>query len=212
MPQKDQRMHSSKPKVTQDLKPEENAFKCDTISKLTPSIGLRHKNSELNKYVAENFIVTLIKKDDGFGFGFDGGVTGQLEIKVTSLVPGGIADLSGQIRIGDCIATVDGHNVIGESHFSVFEYLQRESNKVVTFCIKRIIHNDKLSATCSRLHNLDLYQGSKEIMDKKQPSNYHNKKQQVDEKNDKYLDRRQTHQEQNNFITVKIRVLIFEVE
>lgn len=75
---KDQRMHSSK--VTQDLKPEENAFKCDTISKLTPSIGLRHKNSELNKYVAENFIVTLIKKDDGFEFGFDGGVTGQLEV------------------------------------------------------------------------------------------------------------------------------------
>lgn len=49
------------------------------------------------------------------------------------------------------------------------------------------------------MHNLDLYQGSTEIMDEKQPSNYHNKKQQVDEKNDKYLDRRQTHQEQNNF-------------
>lgn len=76
---KDQRMHSSK--VTQDLKPKENAFICDNINKLTPSIALRHENSELNTYAAKNFIVTLIKEDDGFGFGFDGGIPGQLEVR-----------------------------------------------------------------------------------------------------------------------------------
>ncbi|XP_052077583.1 uncharacterized protein LOC127715538 isoform X2 [Mytilus californianus] len=171
---KDQRMHSLK--VTRDLKPKDNAFKCDRITRVSPSIELRHENSKLNKYAANEFMVTLVKKDDGFGFAFDGGIPGQLEIKVTCLVPGGIADLNGQIKIGDCITTVDGHNVIGKTHCNVFEYLQRETNKVVTFGIKRIIHNDKLSTTCSLMHHLVLYQGSTEFRDEKQPANYHNRK------------------------------------
>lgn len=62
-------------------------------------------------------VVLLRKGDAGLGFNIVGGESGE-PIFVSHIVPGGVADLSGQVRRGDVLLRVNDTNLIGATHNS----------------------------------------------------------------------------------------------
>jgi C-terminal processing protease CtpA/Prc len=59
--------------------------------------------------------VLVRKGEAGLGFNIVGGESGE-PIFISHIVPGGVADLSGQIRRGDVLLRVNDINLIGATH------------------------------------------------------------------------------------------------
>lgn len=73
-------------------------------------------------YGAE-FQVTLSRQESGFGFRIVGGTEEGSQVAIGHIVPGGAADLDGQIQTSDDILSVDGHSVANASHHHVVQLM-----------------------------------------------------------------------------------------
>ncbi|KAI6209516.1 hypothetical protein M3Y96_00229500 [Aphelenchoides besseyi] len=87
------------PAVTQPLRPSSR------LSYGTPQIAP----------INENPRVEFLRKTDGLGFNIVGGEAGE-PIFISSVVPGGAADLAGTIYRGDVLLRVNNVNLIGATH------------------------------------------------------------------------------------------------
>ncbi len=71
---------------------------------------------------------------ESLGFSIAGGCgskLGDAPICVASISPGGMADKSRQLQVGDCILTINGQSVEGATHTAAADMLKRSQGKIV---------------------------------------------------------------------------------
>ncbi|KAG5444960.1 Membrane-associated guanylate kinase, WW and PDZ domain-containing protein 1 [Clonorchis sinensis] len=85
------------------------------------------------------FFVHLQRQSTGFGFNIVGGAEENSQVVVGSLVLGGAAQLSGIVRTGDKIVSVNGTRVVGAKHREVVQMLEQAAHTVgqVTLGLQR---------------------------------------------------------------------------
>ncbi|CAL8069789.1 unnamed protein product [Calicophoron daubneyi] len=85
------------------------------------------------------FLVHLERQSTGFGFTVMGGAEENSQVIIGSLVPGGAAQLSGVVRTGDRLISINGTRVVGAKHREVVQLLDKAAYTVgqVTLGLQR---------------------------------------------------------------------------
>lgn len=81
------------------------------------------------------FEIVLQRSNQGFGFSIAGGVDephmpGDYRVFVTKVVPGGVAELDGRMRVDDVILAVNGVDVTAVSHAAAVNALKLSGNQL----------------------------------------------------------------------------------
>ncbi|TPP57037.1 Membrane-associated guanylate kinase WW and PDZ domain-containing protein, partial [Fasciola gigantica] len=85
------------------------------------------------------FLVHLQRQPNGFGFTVIGGAEENSQITIGSLLPGGSAQMSGVVRTGDRLISINGLRVVGFKHREVVQLLDQAAHAVgqVTLGLQR---------------------------------------------------------------------------
>ncbi|KAA0197889.1 Membrane-associated guanylate kinase WW and PDZ domain-containing protein 3, partial [Fasciolopsis buskii] len=85
------------------------------------------------------FLVHLQRQANGFGFTVVGGAEENSQITIGSLLPGGSAQISGVVRTGDRLISINGLRVVGFKHREVVQLLDQAAHTVgqVTLGLQR---------------------------------------------------------------------------
>ncbi|CAH8851056.1 unnamed protein product [Trichobilharzia szidati] len=85
------------------------------------------------------FLVHLKRQSTGFGFNLVGGAEENTQVSIGAMLLGGSAQLSGVVRTGDKLISIDGVRVIGATHAEVVDLLDRAAHTVgqVTLGLQR---------------------------------------------------------------------------
>ncbi|CAH8559134.1 unnamed protein product [Heterobilharzia americana] len=85
------------------------------------------------------FLVHLKRQSTGFGFNLVGGAEENTQVSIGAMLMGGSAQLSGVVRTGDKLISIDGVRVIGATHAEVVDLLDRAAHTVgqVTLGLQR---------------------------------------------------------------------------
>ncbi|KFM56561.1 Membrane-associated guanylate kinase, WW and PDZ domain-containing protein 2, partial [Stegodyphus mimosarum] len=113
------------------------------------------KNGAVN-YI--DMTVTLQRQESGFGFRIVGGTEEGSQVAIGHIVPGGAADLDGNLKSGDEILGVDGQRVVNTSHHHVVQLMSTAAeNGKVTLHLRRPVISTESSSNSKHIETLVPY-------------------------------------------------------
>ncbi|KAF7233454.1 hypothetical protein EG68_08402, partial [Paragonimus skrjabini miyazakii] len=113
------------------------------VPRLSDGQSLRQSNACANRtsflMLPGEFLVHLQRQSTGFGFNVVGGAEESSQVVIGSLVPGGAAQMSGVVRSGDRLVSINGLRVVGAKHKKVVQLLEQAAHSVgqVTLGLQR---------------------------------------------------------------------------
>ncbi|KAF6780481.1 hypothetical protein AHF37_00026 [Paragonimus kellicotti] len=113
------------------------------VPRLSDGQSLRQPNACANRasflMLPGEFLVHLQRQSTGFGFNVVGGAEESSQVVIGSLVPGGAAQMSGVVRSGDRLVSINGLRVVGAKHKKVVQLLEQAAHSVgqVTLGLQR---------------------------------------------------------------------------
>ena len=112
----------------------------------------RNRDEVNNEEEYEYYVVSLTRKDSGFGFRIVGGAEDGRNVAIGSIVIGGIAHQDGILKAGDEIISINDRNVIGASHHHVVD-LMSECDQTVSLLVRRKKDSDAFDVVLNREPN-----------------------------------------------------------
>lgn len=119
------------------------------------SVSQTHLNGHINygnEFPTSPRHVTLLKGNQGLGFNIVGGENGE-PIYISYVLPGGLADQSGNVRKGDVLLQVNGVNVQNASHGEAALALKNAVNPVTLTLQYRPLDFEAFERKLERLRN-----------------------------------------------------------
>ncbi|XP_065325166.1 disks large 1 tumor suppressor protein-like isoform X2 [Gordionus sp. m RMFG-2023] len=123
----------------------------EAVEILKKSINIVTLHIKRKKLVQDHMIITLKKGDLGLGFSISGGVGNEHKaddcgIYITKIIPGGVADLNGQLRVEDKLLKVNDIDLSHTSHeYAVLALKSLKNDISVQLLVYREEEQDKVT-------------------------------------------------------------------